>query len=163
MKLLVSWMRELSRYVSREFYYIMQDLIRLHEWRQIDPPTLSHHSGALKKFLLETLGEVPQVILFWEVYDLVDVLAPALRELGCRVVLFADDVHMLWGQESKRDVRLQALSQCDVVISSYAYVFHNFYPELAGQKTVMWTPHSASPDFVLPFNDQPENAILLSG
>ena len=48
-------------------------------------------------------------------------------------------------------------------MSSYAYVFSDFYPELRGRKTAVWIPHSASPDFVLPFNDRPENAILLSG
>ena len=163
MKLLVSWMRELSGYVSREFYYVMQDLIQLHEWRQIDPPSLSQHSGSVKEYLLEVFGEIPKVVLFWETYDLVNIVLPALHDLGCRAIIFADDVHMLWGHELKRDVRLRAFSQCDTVMSSYAYVFDDFYPELRGRKTAVWIPHSASPDFVLPFNDRPENAILLSG
>lgn len=163
MNLLVSWMRELSRYVSREFYYVMQDLIRLHDWRHIDPPSFSVHAGSAKRYLLEVFGEIPKVVLFWEAYDLVNMVLPALRDLGCRTILFADDVHMLWGQESKREARLRAFSQCDMVMSSYAYVFDDFYPELRGRKTAVWIPHSASPDFMLPFNDQPENAILLSG
>ncbi|MBV9937109.1 MAG: glycosyltransferase family 1 protein [Acidobacteriaceae bacterium] len=163
MKLLVSWMRELSSYISREFYYIMQDLIQVYGWRQIEPTALSQYMASPKGQLLEVLGEIPEVVLFWETYDLFNAILPALRDLGCGAVLFADDLHMLWGQESRRNTKLLAFSHCDLLLTPYAYVFGEFYPELQGRKKVVWVPHSASPDFVLPFNAQPENAILLSG
>jgi hypothetical protein len=163
MKLLVSWMRELGSYVSREFYYTMQDLVQVHGWRQIQPPVLSQHTDRVKARFLEVLGEIPEVVLFWETYDLLNALMPALRDLGCRAVLFADDLHLLWGHESMREAKLLALSQCDLVLTSYAYVFDDFYPELRGRQAPEWIPHSASPDFVVPFNETPENAILLSG
>jgi len=163
MKLLVSWMRELGGYVSREFYYIMQDLISVHGWRQMQPSAMPQCPGSVEECLRNEFGEIPDVVLFWEAYDLFNLVAPALKDLGCRTVLFADDMHMLWGQESRRSAKLQAFSQCDVLLASYAYVFDEFYPELRGRKTVVWTPHSASPDFGLPFNSDPENAVLLSG
>jgi hypothetical protein len=163
MKLLVSWMRELGRYVTREFHYTMQDLVRVHGWRHLEPWVLSPHAAAPKARLVELLGDVPETVLFWETYDLFNAIQPALRELGCRLGIFADDLHLLWGQESARDARLRAFYGCDNILTSYVYVFDQFYPELRNRKTVTWVPHSASPDFVLPFNDRPENAILLSG
>jgi hypothetical protein len=163
MKLLVSWMRELGTYVSREFHYTMQDLLRVHGWRHIEPWLLSQHAGSGKARLVELLGEVPEVVLFWETYDLFNSVQPVLRELGCRLVVFADDLHLLWGREQDRAAKMRAFSECDQVLTSYAYVFDDFYPELRGQKRAVWIPHSASPDFNLPLNDEPENAILLSG
>ena len=163
MKLLVSWMRELGAYVSREFFYTMQDLVEVHGWRQVQPSQLSEHAAAPKARLLDLAGEIPEVVLFWETYDLFHAIHPALRDLGCRLALFADDLHLLWGQESKRDAKLQAFADSDIVLTSYAYVFDKFYPELRDRQVVVWIPHAASPDFVLPFNEAPENAMLVSG
>jgi hypothetical protein len=163
MKLLVSWMRALSKYVSREFYYTMQELVCVHGWRHLEPAALALGSKSVKSGLHDAVGEVPQVILFWETYDLFNAVAPELRELGCRTALFADDLHMLLEDESKRDSKLQAFGQCDLALTPYGYIFDEFYPELRGTTKVVWAPHAASPDFALPFNDQPENAILLSG
>src|SRR5262245_34193292 len=163
MKLLVSWMHALSRYVSREFYYTMQDLVCLHGWRHIEPWALAQGSRAVKLSLQDAVGEVPELILFWETYDLFNAVAPELRELGCRTALFADDLHMLSGDEAKRDSKLQAFAQCDLALTSYGYMFDEFFPELHCRRNVVWAPHAASPDFALPFNDRPRNAILLSG
>jgi hypothetical protein len=163
MKLLVSWMRALSRYVSREFYYTMQDLMYVHGWRHIEPAALAQGHRSVKFCLQDAVGEIPRVILFWETYDLFNAVAPELRELGCRTALFADDLHLPLGDESKRDAKVQAFAQCDLALTSYGYIFDEFYPELHCKKNVVWTPHAASPDFALPFNDQPQNAILLSG
>jgi Glycosyl transferases group 1 len=163
MKLLVSWMRELGTYVSREYYYTMQDLLQAHQWKHVEPWVLSDLGASPEARLLKIAGGIPEIALFWETYDLFNEVQPALRDLGCRLALFADDLHSLWGHESMRDSRLRAFSACDVVLASYAYVFDEFYPELRHRKRAVWTPHAASPDFVLPFNDHPNNAILLSG
>lgn len=156
-------MHSLSTYITREFYFIMQDLIRVHGWKQIEPPVLAQNPASAKATLLDLFGEAPEVILFWETYELCIDVMPAVVDLGCRACMFADDLHLLWGCESMRDAKLLGLSLCDPILSPYAYVFDEFFPELRGRKSVVWTPHSASPDFVLPFNERPENVILLSG
>jgi len=79
MKLLVSWMQALGRYVSREFHYTMHDLVPVHGWRQVEPWVLSRHAESPKARLVELLGEVPETILFWETYDLFNAIQPALR------------------------------------------------------------------------------------
>jgi hypothetical protein len=163
MKLLISWLREHGTYISREFHYIMKNLLQVHGWRHVEPWGLSQHEAAPKERLLDLFGAVPEVVLFWESYDLFNALAPALKHLGCRVDIFAADLHVPLECESMRDAKLRAFTDCDRVLANYADVFHSFYPELENRKQAIWIPHAASPDFILPFNDQPEDAILLSG
>lgn len=163
MKLLVSWIRELGRYVSREFHFVMRDLMEVHGWRHVEPWVLAQCSESPEEKLIELCGEVPEVVLFWETYDLVNAIAPAMRHLGCKMQLFADDLHLLWNEEQVREARLRALAACDRVLTPYAYVFDSFYPELRGKKDVVWIPHAASPDFFLDLNENPQPRILLSG
>ena len=163
MKLLVSWINELRTYVSREFYYVMQDLIQVHGWRHVEPGILATDTESAKATLLNAFGEIPETILFWEVFDLCIAMQPVLRDLGCHTCLFADDLHQLWGSERLRDRKLLAFSLCDTILCPYAYVFDDFYPELRDRRRIVWIPHSASPDFDVPFNQNPENSILLSG
>jgi hypothetical protein len=157
MKLVVSWMRELSTYVSREFFYVMRDLIEVHGWRQVEPPLLARRSA------VDICGDIPEAVLFWEAWDLCIAMQPALSEAGCQVCLFADDLHQLWGYEHLRATRLRAFSVADKILCPYAYVFDDFYPELRETRRLEWIPHAASPDFDLAMNENPENAILLTG
>lgn len=163
MKLLVAWMSGLSGYVSREFHYIMQDLIHVHGWRHIEPDVLAEDPASSKAILLSKFGQAPGTILFWETYALAIAMLPQLLEMRCRTCLFADDLHTNNGQMPAREFKLLALSLCDPILTPYAYRFDDFYPELRGRKRVVWMPHSASPDFVLPFNERPDDLILLSG
>lgn len=163
MKLLVSWIRELGRYVSREFHFVMRDLIEVHGWRHVEPWVLMQHSQSPEEKLRELCGEVPSVVLFWETYDLINAIAPAMRSLGCRMEFFADDLHLPLGGEEVRDSRLRALTQCDGLLTPYPYRLDYYYPELRDTRCARWVPHAASPDFLLPFNPEPENRILLSG
>lgn len=161
MKLIVSQLGALSGYVSREFHYVMTDLINDHEWRQIDALQLLNGRGSIKDELLNTFGELPEVILFWEGYDLLPARFSDIYRLDCHKVIFADDLH--WFNEQTRLRKLVSFGLCETVLSSYAYLWTRFYPELAGAKRVVWIPHSASPDFMVAYNQSPENSILLSG
>jgi hypothetical protein len=163
MKLLVSGMDGLSGYVSREFHYIMQDLIHIHGWRHIEPWVLAEDLSSSRSILLTRFGQTPDVILFWETYALVVGMLPQLLHWRCRTCMFVDDLHSNQHQVPNRLFKLLALSLCNPILSPYAYLFDHFYPELRGRKHVVWTPHSASPDFALPFNKEPDNRIFLSG
>lgn len=48
MKLIISEMSAWSRYVSREFYYVMADLIDNYGWKQIDTFELWRQPGSLR-------------------------------------------------------------------------------------------------------------------
>jgi len=96
-------MRALGKYVSREFHYTVQDLIQVHGWRHVEPSVLSQHAASSKARLLELFGEVPESVLFWKTHDLFNPIASALKSLGCRVDIFADDLYSPLGDESMRE------------------------------------------------------------
>jgi hypothetical protein len=160
MKLMVSAMETRSRYVSREFTYVMRELIARYGWRHIETAQLLNSPRTLKATLDAEFGETPEAILFWEDYPL-DARAREVWELDCPKYVFADDLHS-WGDDMAR-VKHSAFSACDAVLATYAYAFESFFPDLSGAKEVVWVPHSASPDFLIQLNERPLNAVLLSG
>ena len=154
-------MNALRRYVSREFYYVMHDLITRHGWKQIDTFELWNGATSLRDKLLYKFGELPTSILFWEGYQFLKAHERPIAHLDARKAIFADDLH--YSNESMKMDRLIAFALCQTVLATYAPVWNEFYPEFRGAKRVVWVPHSASPDFVLAYNQFPENSILLSG
>ena len=161
MKLIVSYLEALRKYVSREFHYVMADLLTKHGWRHIETSELWNGRGGVKDRLLAKFGELPEVILFWESYEFLIAHAEEIQRLDCRKLIFADDLHC-WNKEMRINKSV-GFALCDTVLSAYAYVWDSFYPEFCGTKQLVWTPHSASPDFHLRYNPRPENSILLSG
>lgn len=161
MKLVVTHLGALSRYISREFYYIITDLITTYGWKQIDTYQLWTGPGTIKRTLVDQFGEVPEIILFWEGYDLLEAHRDDIYALDCNKYIFADDLH--WWTDQMRPNRLVCFALFDTILSTYAYAWDNFYPEFCGIKKLVWIPHSASPDFLLPYNPQAENSIFMSG
>src|SRR4030095_484771 len=161
MKLVVSHLEALRTYVTREFYYIMRDLISTHGWRHIEIGELWNGSGTIRDKLVREFGELPDSILFWEGYELFNAEAWDIYRLDCRKSVLADDLQV-WDQPM-RQRKLVSFALCDTVLCTNGSVWDAFYPEFCGTKRVVWIPHSASPDFMLPYNPNPENSILLSG
>ncbi|HEX6623652.1 MAG TPA: glycosyltransferase [Pyrinomonadaceae bacterium] len=161
-KLLVSELGSWKRYVSREYYHVMTDLMTNHGWRHIETAELFKGVGTVRGRLLGRLGELPRVILFWESYYCLYTHAPDVIRLDCRKCIFADDLKW-FRYRSEWLKRVASYSMCDTILASYAYAFDRFYPHLAGRVRVAWVPHAASPDFMLDYNPRPANAILLSG
>lgn len=161
MRLIISEMKAYGGYVSREFHCIMRELIERYGWAQLEPDSLLHAARPLKDELAARLGCVPETILFWEGYDFINTRALDLLGLDCRKCIFADDLHS-WDAGMKQR-KHNAYMMCDTVLSTYAYVIEAFFPSLSRTKNVVWVPHSASPDFMLPFNERPVNTVLLSG
>lgn len=161
MKLLVADYRSWRSYVSREFHYIMVDLIKNYEWRQIDTYELLNSRGTVRAKLLDRFGELPETILFWESFDLLTERREDIARLDCPKYLFADDLHS--SHDWIRPRNLVSFALFETILSTYAYVWDYFYPEFCGTKKLVWIPHSASPDFMLNYNPTPENSIFLSG
>jgi hypothetical protein len=161
MKLIVSQLACLDRYVSREFSFIIRELIDTHGWNSMDFAELWDGREPLRDLIRRKFDELPEFILFWEGYGFVNRYARQIHALDCPKVLFADDLH--WFDEGMRWSKLLAYLVCDVVIATYADRFGEFYPEVYRLKRVVWSPHSASPDVCLPFNEEAENAVFLSG
>lgn len=162
MKLIVSELRGWKTYVSREFYHVMSDLIADYGWRHIETFKFWKGPGTVKDTLLREFGELPEVILFWETYNFLAAHVPDVLRLNCHKCILADDLHW-WGDTEAGRKKFLCYAMCDTILSTYAYIFDKFHPRLSGIKRIEWVPHSASPDFMLPYNDHPENAILVSG
>jgi len=154
-------MRALSRYISREFYYTMTELIDVYGWKQIDTQELWDEPGSFASRLERRFGEMPSVVLFWESYGFVISVLSELRKLRPLTCIFADDLH--WTSDTMRSQKLVSYLYSDVILAACEPVFDQFYPGLRRTKKIVWTPHAASPDFFLPFHENPPTAILLSG
>jgi hypothetical protein len=148
MKLIVSELEALRTYVSREFYHVMTDLITHFNWRHVEMRDLWNASGNMRDTLLHLCGELPETILFWECYELLFIRALELQRLPCRKVILADDLH--WWDDGMRARKAVGFALCDTVLSTVGYLWNRLYPEFVSTKRVVWVPHSATPDFMVP-------------
>lgn len=161
MKLIIANLEALRRYVTREFYFLMTELMRTYGWKHIETRRLWNGAGSVKHKLIEEFGEIPETILFLEVYEFMQAHAKEVDRLDSRKFFFTDDLNCR--TEQMRQMKSISFGLCDTILSTYGYVWNRFYPEFRGAKKVIWVPHSASPDFLLPYNHHPQNAIFLSG
>jgi hypothetical protein len=157
MRLIVAELDAYTRYVSREFAYIMRELIAVHRWQHLEFSALS--GGSMHEKIARHCGELPEVILFWGGEEFLCGHEHQVKELNTAKWFVADDLH----HHGMRDLREKAFLLCDTVLSTYADRFADFFPEVAQTRRVVWLPHSASPDFALPVNPAPRNALFLSG
>ncbi len=161
MKLIVSYLEALSTFVTREFYYTMRELISIYGWRHLDTGELFAGSGSLSDKLFAEFGELPEIILFWESYELMLKHAADIYRLDCRKFVLADDLH--WFDDESRQKKTIGFALADAVLATYGYRWDHFYPQFCATKKVVWIPHAASPDFIIPYNPQAQNFVVLSG
>ena len=148
-------------YVSREFYYIMTDLITVYGWQHRDILRMWNDPQPLRENIKSLSGEMPDVILFWGADGFINKRAKEVYGLDCHKCIFSDDLH--WHNEAAHLRNHISFWLCDTIFSTYAYAFKNFYPQIYETRRVVWVPHSASPDFLLAFNERAENVVFLSG
>ena len=150
-----------GRYVTREAYHIMRELIERYGWMHMETHHLASQPHSLRERMRERCGALPDVVLFWESYDLVTSAFLQLFNANFRVAIFCEDLH--WFNPNIQATKMLALAVADVILASYAPVFERFFPKVAAVKRIVWVPHAASPEFMLPLNESAENVILLSG
>src|SRR5262249_46488951 len=130
MKLVVSHLETQRTYVTREFYYITKDLVSNYGWKHIEINKLWNGSRTVRDNLIEEFGELPAVMLFSEAYEFLQARATDIQRLDCRRCFLADDLH--WWDDEMRQMKSISFSICETVLSTYAYAWSTFYPELAG-------------------------------
>src|ERR1700682_3908036 len=101
MKLIVSQLAALRNYVSREFYYVMKDLMTYYNWKQIETSSLGDGPETIRATLLNEFGELPETILFWEGYEFLAAHEADICRLECHKFILADDLHW-WNEEMRR-------------------------------------------------------------
>lgn len=157
MRLIVADLGAYSHFVSREFSYIMRELIAAHGWQHLEPSTL--WGGAMREEIVRRCGQLPEVILFWCGHLFLCAHEREMEKLNTAKWFVADDLHHL----ETMPLQEKAFRLCDTVLSTYAYRFEDFFPEVAKSRRIVWLPHSASPDFALAANSAPRNELFLSG
>jgi hypothetical protein len=160
-KLMISDLAIRGSYVTREAYHIMKELIERYGWIHMGTHHLASQSHRLRERMREQCGALPDVVLFWEGYHLVTSALQQLFHADFRVVIYCEDLH--WFHTAMQATKSLALTVADLILASYAPVFEQFFPAVAAAKQVVWVPHAASPEFMLPLNESAENVILLSG
>jgi hypothetical protein len=161
LKLIVAPKSALGGYISREFFFIIDTLERRFGWRQLETWELANDNRSLRTVLLERFGSIPEVILFWEQYEVITSRATELWRLGIQIGIWADDIHSF--SDKVRLSRVAPFVLADKVLAAYANRFEEFYPFIRKDAGLIWVPHSASADFVVPLNKAPEAAVFVSG
>lgn len=72
--------------------------------------------------------------------------------------VLADDVHKYIDIKNKSGY----YDKFDCILCTYKKPYQKLYPKISTSK-VAWCPHAYTQDYVLPFNSEPKNKILLSG
>jgi hypothetical protein len=160
-KLIISELAIRGHYVTREAYHVMRELIDRYGWIHMETHDLACQPHSLRERMRERCGALPDVVLFWESYDLVTSAFLQLFNANFRVALYCEDLH--WFHAGMQATKMLALAVPDLILASYAPVFERFFPAVAAAKRVVWVPHAASPEFMLPLNESAENVIFLSG
>src|SRR4051794_38306085 len=120
-KLLISDLAIRGRYVSREMYHVMRELIERHGWMHIETEHMTSAPQALRERIREHCGATPDVVLIWEAYHLVTSAFLQLFKADFRVVIFCEDLH--WFRPEAQAAKRLALSVADLILASYAPVF----------------------------------------
>ncbi len=157
MRLIVAELGAYSHFVSREFSYIVRELIEAYGWMHLEPGTLC--GPGLREKIARSCGEFPEVILFWGGEWFLCQQDREVEKLPAAKWVVADDLH----HSGQKAIREKACLLCDTVLATYAYRVPEYFPRVAEARRVVWLPHSASPDFALPFNSQARNELFLSG
>jgi hypothetical protein len=160
-KLMISDLAIRGSYVTREAYHIMKELIERYGWFHMETHHLASQSHCLQERMREQCGALPDVVLFWEGYHLVTSALLQLFNADFRVVIYCEDLH--WFHAEMQATKSLALTVADLILASYAPMFERFFPAVAAAKRVVWVPHAASPEFMLPLNESAANVIFLSG
>jgi hypothetical protein len=160
-KLIVAPKSALGAYISREFFFIIDILERRFGWRHLETWELADDGRPLRTLFLDRLGSIPEVILFWEQYEVFTSRLRGLKQLGIQIGIWADDIHSF--NDATHLSRVAPFVLADKVLAAYANRFEEFYPSIRKNADLIWVPHSASADFVVPLNEEPERAVFLSG
>jgi Glycosyl transferases group 1 len=157
MRLIVADLEAYSHFVSREFSYIIRELIEAYGWMHLAPSTL--WGPGMREKIARYCGEFPEVILFWGGENFLCEHDREVEKLPASRWFLSDDLH----HHNARAPREKAFMLCDTLLATYAYRVAEYFPKVAEARRVIWLPHSASPDFALPFNARATNELLLSG
>jgi hypothetical protein len=117
---------------------------------------LSKHKGNLKKYIVNTYKELPLfIITFYGIGSFCDII-DEINSLNIKLVILSDDIHHSIRLASNR---IPVFNKCYKSFNTYGYQINKWnIPKLNNN---YFFPHSAN--WILDFNENPINKILVSG
>ncbi|CAF1087725.1 unnamed protein product [Adineta ricciae] len=167
-------------YVTHEFAEILTSLKEFGRSSNITYRSFSDqrkitHKTNLTKYFLDACGideniasdrERPVIILLWDVNQLFWYRMRREWELffnsvRARVVVFIDDLHFTSSNTlASRQYLFESVAS--EILSTYAYLFHNYYRKIPSEK-ITWIPHAASSLTNRTINQTALNTLFVSG
>ena len=111
-------------------------------------------------FIKKYNNELPSVILFWNTNTLIQNNLSDIVKHSWTKCIYMDDLHQ--SSSKVKNFRNIILEKFDYIFTTYAYTFLKFYPT-ANPDKLIWYPHNINNNFLVEFNENPMNKILLSG
>ena len=131
-------------------------------WKTVDQKEIN---GILSEFLIKKFGELPLVILFWnshhyETHDLIyKNIEDILAQKWIKCISMDDLHHHMFCRENLENL---ILKNFDYIFSTYAYTFGKFFSQVPLNRVIS-CPHNVNNKFMVEYNNNPANRILLSG
>ncbi|ADO67283.1 hypothetical protein crov250 [Cafeteria roenbergensis virus] len=136
-------------YSKRHLFDMLDLLVEKYNWQYVEKDTiLSSNFKDTKNFT-----NITHLLLITGSSQIKDFIVPP----ACKISYIIDDLHTC-GQI--KQARINNYKLVYKIYATYAYCFNKFYPMIP-INMVEWFPHSAR--FIIPFNNNPINKILVSG
>ncbi len=102
-------------------------------------------------------------ILFFRANTFISQNYQQIKELkDIKKILYVDDLHRSLEIRELKHLDANIIDSFDLVISTYAYYFNNYFP-LVPKEKIYWFPHSFNEQLKVEYNQNPINKILLCG
>lgn len=136
-------------YSKRHLFDMLDLLVQKYQWKYISRETITHINFKQNPLY----NQIQHLLLITGSSEIQDIILPNT----CKISYIIDDLHTTG---SIRQARIDNHHKVFKIFATYAYCFHKFFPMISN-KMVEWLPHSAR--YIIPFNDNPINKILLCG
>lgn len=136
-------------YSKRHLFDILDLLVEKYNWKYITKDELLDKNFKNNKIF----NNIKHLLLITGSSEISKFILPST----CKISYIIDDLHTCG---DIKQARIDNYNTIYKIFATYAYCFNKFYPMLSKNK-VIWYPHSAR--FIIPFNQNPINKILISG
>ncbi len=142
--------------ILRSFYYLINILIKSYGFTLVD--LSDFEIGSYLELILSKYQNI-EYILVIENHDnvLINHIFLDFFKNDIKKYIFADDIHKF--KESKNNDYYENFNK---IFVTYYEPFLNMYPNINKEK-VVWCPHGYTNDYLINYNENPTNKILLSG
>lgn len=153
--LLATYKNKWKNDILRSFYFLINILIDKYDYTLVDLSDFELNSDF--NIILKKYSKAKSALVI-ENHDgiLVNHVFSNFFTTNITKYVFADDIHKF------NEIKKNYYEKFDGLFVTYYNPFLKLYPQI-NKKKVYWCPHGYTVDYLLKFNENPTNKILLSG